>query len=108
ATGPRSALCSGSTPRRRKTEGKRMVTGLTVSERHMALFVLGALALAGLAMAVGGRGDPLAVHGYIVLAFSLGLGFVVLSALFAPEPPESRLSEYYDDPTRVGIILSLA
>jgi len=85
-----------------------MVTGLTVSERHMALLVLGALALVGLAMAVGGRGDPLAVHGFIVLAFSLGLGFVVLSALFAPEPPESRLSEYYDDPTRVGIILSLA
>ncbi|QRI66555.1 cytochrome-c oxidase, cbb3-type subunit I (plasmid) [Shinella sp. PSBB067] len=85
-----------------------MLSGLTVSERHAALFVLGALALVGLAMAVAGQGDPLAVHGYIVLAFSLALGFAVLSVLFAPEPPESRLSEYYDDPTRVGIILSLA
>ncbi|WP_313193975.1 cytochrome-c oxidase, cbb3-type subunit I [Shinella zoogloeoides] len=85
-----------------------MLSGLTVSERHAALFVLGALALVGLAMAVAGQGDPLAVHGYIVLAFSLAFGFAVLSVLFAPEPPESRLSEYYDDPTRVGIILSLA
>ena len=85
-----------------------MISGLTVSERHLALFVLGALALTGLAMAVAGRGDPLAVHGYIVLVFSVGLGFAVLSALFDPEPPESRLSEYYDDPTRAGIILSLA
>ncbi|WP_234187345.1 cytochrome-c oxidase, cbb3-type subunit I [Shinella sp. NM-101] len=85
-----------------------MLSGLTVSERHAALFVLGALALVGLAMAVAGQGDPLAVHGYIVLAFSLALGFAVLSVLFSPEPPESRLSEYYDDPTRVGIILSLA
>ncbi|MBW8298616.1 MAG: cytochrome-c oxidase, cbb3-type subunit I [Hydrogenophaga sp.] len=59
-------------------------------------------------MAVAGRGDPLAVHGYIVLFFSLGLGFFVLSAIFAPEPPRSRYSEYYDDPTRVGIILALA
>ncbi|MGB3815050.1 MAG: cytochrome-c oxidase, cbb3-type subunit I [Shinella sp.] len=85
-----------------------MVSGLTVSERYVALFVLSALALAGLAMAVAGQGDPLAVHGYIVLAISVGLGFTVLSALFAPEPSESWFSEYYDDPTRVGIILSLA
>ncbi|WP_416797683.1 cytochrome-c oxidase, cbb3-type subunit I [Ciceribacter azotifigens] len=85
-----------------------MVTGLTGTERRLALVVLGTLALIGLAMAVAGRGDPLAVHGYIVLVFSLGLGSVVLSAAFAPEPPLSRLSEYYDDPTRVGIILALA
>lgn len=85
-----------------------MVTGLTLAERQLALVVLGVLAVAGLAMAVAGRGDPLAVHGYIVFFFSLGLGFFVLSAVFAPEPPESRHSEYYDDPTRVGIILALA
>ena len=41
-----------------------MVTGLTVAERQLALVVLGMLALAGLAMAVAGRGDPLAVHGF--------------------------------------------
>ncbi len=85
-----------------------MVTGLTGTERRLALVVLGTLALIGLAMAVAGRGDPLAVHGYIVLVFSLALGSAVLSAVFAPEPPSSRLSEYYDDPTRVGIILALA
>lgn len=85
-----------------------MISGLTVSERHLALCVLGALALIGLAMAVAGRGDPLAAHGYIVLIFSIGLGFMVLSAFFAPEPSENRLSEYYDDPTRAGIVLSLA
>ncbi|MCA9625457.1 MAG: cbb3-type cytochrome c oxidase subunit I, partial [Myxococcales bacterium] len=44
----------------------------------------------------------------LALVFSLGLGFAVMSALFSPEPPESRLAEYYDDPTRVGIVLSLA
>src|SRR5690606_34129189 len=91
-----------------EAEGRSMVSGLTVSERYVALFVLSALALAGLAMAVAGQGDPLAVHGYIVLVINVGLGFTVLSALFAPEPSESWLSEYYDDPTRVGIILSLA
>ena len=85
-----------------------MVTALTGTERRLALVVLGALALIGLAMAVAGRGDPLAVHGYVVLAFSLALGSAVLSVIFAPEPPSSRLSEYYDDPTRIGIILALA
>jgi len=56
-----------------------MVTALTGTERRLALVVLGALALIGLAMAVAGRGDPLAVHGYVVLAFSLALGSAVLS-----------------------------
>lgn len=85
-----------------------MVSGLTVLERQLALFVLGGLAIIGLAFAVAGRGDPLAVHGYMILVVSIGLGFVVMSALFAPEPSQNRLSEYYDDPTRAGIILSLA
>ncbi|EXL02329.1 cytochrome-c oxidase, cbb3-type subunit I [Aquamicrobium defluvii] len=84
-----------------------MVSGLTVSERQLSLVVLTALALCGLAMAAAGRADALGIHGFIVLAFSLGLIFLVISRYNDPEPPTERLSRYYDDPTKVGIVLTM-
>ena len=85
-----------------------MVAGLTSSERRLALVILALLGLAGLAMAAAGRGDPIGAHGFIVLVFSLGVAFAVMAGLYAPEPDEERLSHYYDDPTKFGIVLTLA
>ncbi|MGN6142454.1 MAG: cytochrome-c oxidase, cbb3-type subunit I [Mesorhizobium sp.] len=85
----------------------RFVSGLTVTERQVALVVLLALSLIGLAMAAAGRGDPMGAQGFIVMIFSVGLGFAVMSGYYAPEPDESRLSRYYDDPTKVGIVLTM-
>ncbi len=84
-----------------------MVAQLTSGERQLALVVLIALALVGLAMGVVGRADPIGVHGLIVLVLSVGLTFLVLSSLYAPEPSSERLSQYYDDPSKVGIILAI-
>ncbi len=84
-----------------------MVSQLTISERQYALVALLLLGLGGLAMAALGRGDPIAVHGYIVLLFAVGLGFVVMAGFYDPEPDPARLSRYYDDPTKVGIVLSI-
>jgi cytochrome c oxidase cbb3-type subunit 1 len=84
-----------------------MVAGLTLSERRLALVILFALSLAGLAMAAAGRGDLLGAHGFVVLVFALGLAFVVMASFYAPEPGEERLSHYYDDPIRAGIVLTL-
>src|SRR3546814_281086 len=50
---------------------------------------------------------PLAVHCFIVLAFSIGTIFVVLSGYYAPDPAEERLAHYYDDPIKVGIVLAM-
>ncbi len=86
-----------------------MVSGLTVTERQWALVTLLVLAVVGLAMAAGGRGDPLGVHGFIVLIYSVGLAFVaIMAGYYAPEPDEARLSHYYDDPIRFGIVLTMA
>jgi cytochrome c oxidase cbb3-type subunit 1 len=76
-----------------------MISGMAISERHVALI------LTGLAMAVAGRRDPLAMNGYMVLVFSLDLSFVVFSALFSPEPAEGRLCEYCDHPTRIVVVV---
>jgi len=84
-----------------------MVSQLTLTERQYALIILVLAALCGLAMAAGGRGDPLGVHGIIVMIFSIGLAFVVIAGYYAPEPDPERLSHYFDDPTKVGIVLTM-
>jgi cytochrome c oxidase cbb3-type subunit 1 len=58
-------------------------------------------------MAVAGHRDALGTHGFIVLLVSIGMIFVVLSGYFAPEPEEGRLGRYYDDPSKVGIVLAM-
>jgi cytochrome c oxidase cbb3-type subunit 1 len=85
----------------------RMVSQLTVSERQLALVILGLLAICGLAMAVGGRGDPMGAQGFVVLIYTVGVAFMVMAGLYAPEPDDGRLSRYYDDPTKVGIVLTM-
>ncbi len=84
-----------------------MMSNLTGAERTTAMTIAGFGALIGLAMAAAGHGDPMGVHGWIVLAFFGVLFFIVASALYSPEPVEDRALSYYDDPTKVGIILAL-
>ena len=88
-------------------KGQAMIATLTVEERQRAIAVSAFLALCGLVMAIAGRDDLLGAHGVIVLLFGLGGIGLVLSRYFEPEPPEERLTRYYDDPTKVGIVLSL-
>jgi cytochrome c oxidase cbb3-type subunit 1 len=84
-----------------------MVSGLTVAERQFAIGVSALLALCGLAMAIAGQDDLMGAHGFVVLVFGVACAFLVLARYFEPEPSEERLTQYYDDPTRVGIVLSL-
>lgn len=84
-----------------------MVSALTIAERQRAVSISLFVALCGLVMAIAGRDDLLGTHGIIVLLFGLGGIGLVLSKYFEPEPPAERLSEYYDDPTKVGIVLAM-
>ncbi|HWM82222.1 MAG TPA: cytochrome-c oxidase, cbb3-type subunit I [Pseudolabrys sp.] len=84
-----------------------MIGQLTRSERQTALLILLAVAVCGLVMAVAGRGDLLGAQGWIVLLFGVVGLFVVISGYYAPEPSDSRLDNYYDDPTKFGIIVSM-
>ena len=85
-----------------------MIGQLTKNERLAALIMLTALGLAGLTMAVAGQGDPFGMHGVIVLAAALAGLFGVVSGFFEPEPAEDRLDRYYDDPSKIGILLAMA
>ena len=84
-----------------------MVASLTVKERHRALSIIAALTICGLVMAVADPHGPLFVHGFLVMLCSLSLLYVILPALFAPEPSEDRLNSYFDDPSKAGIVLAM-
>jgi cytochrome c oxidase cbb3-type subunit 1 len=91
----------------RKSGVDEMIAQLTSGERRLAVAILFAVSLSGLAMAALGRSDPLGTHGAIVMAASVGLMFMVLAAYYEPEPDPERLSRYYDDPSKVGIVLAM-
>ncbi len=84
-----------------------MMSNLTSPERARAMLITGAGVLIGLTMAVVGRSDPMGVHGWIVLLFCGVLFFLVANQLYDAEPVEDRSISYYDDPTKVGILLAL-
>ena len=85
-----------------------MVQQLTTGERQNALVILLCVFVAGVAMAAAGGSDPFGVHGVIVLLFGAGLAALVMRPYYEPEPTQERLSQYYDDPIKVGIALTLA
>ena len=84
-----------------------MVSQLTRNERLLAFLILCATAIAGLAMAVAGRDDPLGTHGIIVLLVSIAAVFAIMSGYDAPEPAVERLKDYYDAPSKAGILLAM-
>src|SRR3954468_17358951 len=84
-----------------------MIAQLTKDERQLALIILLVLSVCGLAMAVAGSGDPLGVHGAIVLLAGILGAFGVISGYYDPEPADDRLDRYFDDPSRMGIVLAM-
>ena len=85
-----------------------MVSTLTINERLLALLVSMLVAASGLALAIAGRNDLIGVHGLIILLFGLACTFAVARDYHQPEPDDARLSLYYDEPTKAGIVLSIA
>ena len=58
-------------------------------------------------MAAAGRDDLIGTHGWVIAISAIAGAVALLRAYDAPEPSPARLSEYYDEPSKVGIILTL-
>ncbi len=84
-----------------------MFSDFTRDERLYAFIILGGLVVTGLAMAIAGRGDLMGIHGWLVFGLSGAAFFALMRQTDLPLPSPDRLSEYYDAPTRVGLILTL-
>ncbi|PSH68229.1 cytochrome-c oxidase, cbb3-type subunit I [Phyllobacterium brassicacearum] len=84
-----------------------MISQLTGTERVLAALTFLLLVLFGMAMAVAGRDDLIGPHGWIIALSGMAGIIALLRAYGAPEPSPSRLSEYYDDPSKAGIVLTL-
>src|SRR5436190_6296882 len=82
----------------RLRELRPMIAQFTKNERQLALIILLAMSICGLAMAVAGSGDPLGIHGAIVLLAGITGIFGVISGYYEPEPRDDRLDRYFDDP----------
>src|SRR5688572_5501932 len=85
-----------------------MVAQLTRGERKLALVILILLTVVGLVFAGAGKDDPLGVHGFLIMACAIAAIFAVISASAEPEPSPDRLDTYYDDPSKIGIVLAMA
>ena len=80
---------------------------LSRSERHVGLLLAALLAALGLLMAVAARHGAMAVHGWMAFLAGLALVFVVAGSLHENEPDAERRRQFYDDPTRFGIAMTL-
>lgn len=85
-----------------------MVSTLTRIERQGALIISGFLAVSGLALAIAGRDDPLGLHGFIILGFGITCAVTLMREFDEPEPGNERLSYYYDEPIKAGILFAMA
>lgn len=88
--------------------GRTVIGQLTSGERQFGLFLTLLVGMAGAALGLAGRNDLLAYHGALIFLFGAGGAFYIFTRLDLPEPDPARLQDYYDDPIRVGIVLTMA
>lgn len=84
-----------------------MISKLTLGERQFAVVILILLMIAGLAVGIAGRSDLLGVHGLIIIACSIAVMIVVISGYYSPEPDKAPPTQYYDDPSKAGIVFAM-
>jgi cytochrome c oxidase cbb3-type subunit I len=84
-----------------------MIAQLTRSERQGAILISLVVAVIGLLLGLAGRDDPVGVHGALIFAAGLLTIFLVGRNYYAPQPSDDRLAQYYDDPSKAGLILAM-
>src|SRR5678815_1586069 len=84
-----------------------MVSQLTTRERQRGCWILAVLCAHGLAMAAADPHGLFGAQGCVVVAFCAVVLCVVLRHVSDPEPGPERLESYYDDPSKVGIVLAM-
>lgn len=84
-----------------------MVSNLTRKEREIAICISALVAVIGVSLGIAGRDDVIGVHGALIALIGLALIFILGHSLYEHEPAPSKLTRYFDDPTKAGIIFSM-
>ena len=85
-----------------------MIAQLTRNERQHAILISVVVAVIGLLLGLAGRNDPIGLHGALIFVAGVLTIFLVGRHYYAPEPSDKRFAQYYDDPSKIGIILAMA
>ena len=84
-----------------------MISQLTRDERSSAMILCTMLVLFGAVLGIAGRDDVLGFHGALLVVCGIGLLFMIINRYNDAEPDPERLKKYYDDPTKVGVVVSM-
>lgn len=84
-----------------------MVEQFTPQERFRANGILLLTMAFGALIAITASGDPMAFHGYVILIYGSGVYFLLRRSRRSSASIADRSSQYYDDPSKVGIVLAL-
>lgn len=85
-----------------------MIAQMTRDDRVTCLALLALVAAAGVLLGILGRWDILGAHGVLIIAYCALFAALLLPRLDLPNPSAARLEDYYDDPTKFGIGLTMA
>ena len=84
-----------------------MISTLTRAERFLALWISMAVSICGMALAIAGRGDPLFIHGLLIVLFGLVCAYIVMFGYEEKAPGTERFSLYYDSPIKAGVVFAM-
>ncbi len=84
-----------------------MISQLTRDERSSAMYLSGLLVLFGGFLAIAGRNDVLGWHGAMLVFSGAILLFALISRFYDDEPARESRHEYYDDPTKFGVVVAM-
>jgi cytochrome c oxidase cbb3-type subunit 1 len=84
-----------------------MIAQLTRNERQHAILISLAVAICGLVLGLAGRDDPIGIHGGLIFLCGILTIFLIGKDYYVPEPSDQRLAQYYDDPSKAGIVFSM-
>src|SRR5215469_1284904 len=84
-----------------------MIAQLTRNERQSAILISLVVAICGFLLGLAGRDDPIGIHGALIFVAGVLMIFRIGKDYYAAEPSDERFAYYYDDPSRVGIVLAM-
>jgi cytochrome c oxidase cbb3-type subunit 1 len=84
-----------------------MIAQLTGTERVNAALLLFAIIAIGLVMTLSGDSGDFRFHGLVIMSYATVVLLLLTGGAHSPMPTSDRFAKYYDDPSKVGILVSM-